>query len=430
MTLLDDFRLATSLNLMRLAMWRLRRGEPLAWLDEATTHDDPYPLYERLRGGDTFHRSSFGVSITVSHAACSQLLRDPRLGHRPPGSPDRPARYYPDLPRPDGVIHPTQDSFIVMDPPEHTRLRRLVSSAFTPRALGQLRPRVERVTDELLGRMDREATVDLVDSFAAPLPIQVICELLGVPHTERARFARWGAVVGATVARVDSVRQAHQLRRTLTEMNEFFDELIASRRGHAGEDVIGQLTSSREELSRDDLMATCLLLFVAGFETTVNLIGNGVLALLRNPDQLERFHADPELAPNLVEEVLRYDPPVQRTGRVVQQELEFGGTALRPGEMVLFLLAAANRDPEVFRRPDRFDIGRDRAREHLAFSAGIHYCLGASLSRMEGDVAFRALRERLPRMRLAAPVRRRPSQIVRGPLHMPLRLEQPVSNPV
>jgi cytochrome P450 len=131
-----------------------------------------------------------------------------------------------------------------------------------------------------------------------------------------------------------------------------------------------------------------------------------------------------------VEEVLRYDPPVQRTGRVVQQELEFGGTALRPGEMVLFLLAAANRDPEVFRRPDRFDIGRDRAREHLAFSAGIHYCLGASLSRMEGDVAFRALRERLPRMRLAAPVRRRPSQIVRGPLHMPLRLEQPVSNPV
>jgi cytochrome P450 len=219
-----------------------------------------------------------------------------------------------------------------------------------PGAPGRLRPRVERVTDELLARMDRE-------------------------------------------------------------------------------DVIGRLTSPGEELSRDDLMATCLLLFVAGFETTVNLIGNGVPALLRNPDQLERFHADPELALNLVEEVLRYDPSVQRTGRMVRRELELGGTTLRPGEMVLFMLAAANRAPEVFPRPDRFDIGRDRAREHLAFSAGIHCCLGASLSRMEGDVAFRALRERPPHMRLAGPVRRRPTQIVRGPPHMPMRLE-PVANPV
>jgi cytochrome P450 len=426
MTLLDDLRLAANLNLIRLAMWRhRRRGELFALLDRAAVQDDPYPLYDQVRArGIVFHHS-LRVAIIASHALSSQLLRDPRLGREVPGGGAPAARRFPDPSQPPGTVHPIQDSFLVMDPPQHTRLRRLVSPVFTPRALDRLRPRIEAIADELLDRVDRRRSFDLIDNFAAPLPIQVICELLGVPHGQRARFARWGTVVGATLARVDSVREARQLRRTLLELNQFFDELIASRRGRRGEDLIGQLSTAEEPLSHHDLMATCLLLFVAGFETTVNLIGNGVLALLRHPGQLERFQADPGLAPNLVEEVLRYDPPVQRTARIAQAEVELDGGRLEPGDMVMFLLAGANHDPEVFERPHRFDIGRPNAREHLAFAAGIHYCLGAALARIEGDVAFRALHQRLPRLRLAGPVRRRPSQIIRGALHLPLR-QQPV----
>jgi len=415
-TLLDDAKLAATLNLSRLALWRLRRkGDLLACLEPGATLPDPYPLYELVREHGTFYDGPFGVKITASHRVSTKLLRSPALGHH--GGPEQP------IPGPRGgeVVHPIHDAFIVMDPPEHTRLRRLVSPAFTPRALQRLRPRIERITEELLERTGREGSFDLVDGFAAPLPIQVICELLGVPMDRRDEFAGWGAVVGATIDRVVSVRQSHQLDRAVRSLNQFFDELIALRRRKPADDLVSQLVTGEEPLSRRDLLATCQLLFVAGFETTVNLIGNGVMALLAHPDQLDRLRADPELAANLTEEVLCFDPPVQRTGRTVQHELEVDGTTLRPGTIVLMVLAAANRDPEVFERPHEFDIGRANAREHLAFAAGIHYCLGASLARLEGEIAFRALAERLPHLEIDGPVRRRQSQIVRGPLHLPVR---------
>jgi cytochrome P450 len=415
-TLLDDAKLAATLSMSRLALWRLRRkGDLLARLEAGATLPDPYPLYELVREHGTFYDGPFGVKITASHPVTTKLLRSPALGHR--GGPEQP------IPGPRGgeVVHPIHDAFIVKDPPEHTRLRRLVSPAFTPRALQHLRPRVERIAEELLDRLDRERSFDFVDGFAAPLPIQVICELLGVPYERRPEFARWGAVVGATIDRVVSVRQAHQLDRAVRSLNQFFDELIALRRREPADDLVSQLVAGEDPLTRRDLLATCQLLFVAGFETTVNLIGNGVIAFLAHPDQLDRLRADPELAANATEEVLRFDPPVQRTGRTVQDEVEAAGTTLRPGTIVLMVLGATNRDPEVFERPHEFDIGRPNAREHLAFAAGIHYCLGASLARLEGEVVFKLLAERLPYLEIDGPLQRRQSQIVRGPLHMRVR---------
>jgi cytochrome P450 len=423
-TLLDDVKLAANLNLTRIAMWRLRRqGDLLARLERAATLPDPYPLYELVRDHGTFCDGPFGVKITASHAITTKLLRSPSLGHH--GGPEQP------IPGPHGgdTVHPIHDAFIVMDPPEHTRLRRRVSPAFTPRALERLRPRIEEIAEELLDRADHQRGFDLVDSFAAPLPIQVICELLGVPTARRAEFARWGAVVGATIDRVVSVRQSHQLDRAVHSLNRFFDDLIALRRRDPADDLVSQLVAGEEPLDRRDLLATCQLLFVAGFETTVNLIGNGVMALLAHPDQLDRLRADPELAANATEEVLRFDPPVQRTGRTVQHEVEADGTRLRHGTIVLMVLGGANRDPEVFERPHEFDIGRTNAREHLAFAAGIHYCLGASLARLEGEIAFRALAERLPLLEIDGPVQRRQSQIVRGALHMRVRRRVPAARP-
>jgi cytochrome P450 len=419
-SLLDDAKLAANLNLTRLALWRLRRrGDLIARLESATKSDDPYPLYEVVGRQGILTPGKFGIAISASHALASQLLRSPAMGHgarQQDGPPPGAAR--------EDTVHPIHDAFIVMNPPDHTRLRRLVSGAFTPRGLERLRPSIQRISDRLLDRLDGRSGFDLVDSYAAPLPIQVICELLGVPYAERSQFARWGATVGATIDRVTSVRQAHQLDRTVVELNRFFGDLIELRRREPGEDLLSQLLLAEEPLEPRDVMATCLLLFVAGFETTVNLIGNGVLALLRHPEQLERVRERPELAPDLVEEVLRFDAPVQRTGRTVFTEFEAGGTVLPEGQIVLFLLGGANRDPEVFERPREFDVGRPNAREHLAFAAGIHYCLGAALARLEGEVAFRGLVERLPTLELAGPVRRRPSQIIRGPLHLPLRVRR------
>jgi cytochrome P450 len=419
-TLLDDVKLATTLTLTRVALWRLRRrGDLVARLEAAATMPDPYPLYESVRRHGVFYRSPLGITVSASHAVSAKLLRSPALGHQ--GGPSQRQLQPPH----DGeLVHPIHDAFIVMDPPEHTRLRRLVSPGFTPRALERLRPRIERITGELLGQLDGASRFDLVDGFAAPLPIQVICELLGVPYAERERFARWGALVGATIDRVSSVRQAHQLDRAVADLNRFFGELIELRRRRPADDLLSELLAAEEPLRARDLMATCQLLFVAGFETTVNLIGNGVLALLAHRDQLDRLRAEPELAANLVEETLRFDPPVQRTGRTVQREVEAAGAVLRPDEVVLMVLGGANRDPEVFERPHEFDIGRPNAREHLAFAAGIHYCLGAGLARLEGEVAFRALADRLPDLELGGAVQRRPSQIIRGALHLPLKVRK------
>ncbi|WP_246267954.1 cytochrome P450 [Nonomuraea typhae] len=316
--------------------------------------------------------------VATSHAAVSALLRDPRFGHgsTPPANPGQP-----------------RGSFLVMDPPDHTRLRGLVSKAFTPRMIERLRPRIEAIAQDLIGAMGRET--DLIAAYAYPLPVMVITEMLGVPPEDHERFRGWSEILARGIDPLLPAGQLASTDRARTEFRAYFRELAAVRRRRPGEDLLSALVRL-EELTEPELLATCVLLLVAGHETTVNLIGNGVLQLLRH----DLLHLAAESPGQVVEEVLRYDPPVQLTLRVALQDAELGDTPIPAGTAVLGLLGAANRDPAVFPGPDRFDPGRPSPR-HLAFGLGIHFCLGANLARMEGEIALRALAEAAPGLKLA-----------------------------
>jgi cytochrome P450 len=316
------------------------------------------------------------------------------------------------------------------DPPDHTRLRRLVTKAFTHRRIQALRPRIEAITDSLLDDLAAAATapdgtskpIDLIESFAFPLPLTVICELLGVPTDDRADFRRWTTVVVADDAPEDELRSASHA------MAGYLSQLLAEKRRRPADDLLTALTQARDEddrLDEQELISMTFLLLVAGHETTVNLIGNGLLALLDHPEQLERLREDPSLVPAAVEEFLRYDGPVNlATMRFTTEPVELGGVEIPSGQFVLVSLAGANRDAERFPEPDRFDVTR-QASGHVAFGHGIHFCLGAPLARLEGEVAFTRLLARYPKLRLAgAPteLRWRESSLIRGLEVLPLLL--------
>ncbi|WP_037603454.1 cytochrome P450 [Streptacidiphilus rugosus] len=375
---------------------------------------DPYPAYAALHavGGPEarLRRTAFGPWLSPSHGVCAQVLRDPAFGRAE--QPD------------DGRTR----SFLALNPPDHTRLRRLAAKAFTPRLVEALRPRIERLADELLDRALREPEFDLVREFAHPLPVIVISELLGVPAEDRDRFAAWSQALARgidpefllppeTLAVLDAAR---------AEFDGYFRELAARRRAEPAADLLSALVAvcdEGESLSEAELTATCTLLLIAGHETTVNLIANGVLALLRHPAELAWFRAHPEAAPQVVEELLRFDPPVQLTMRTALRDAEVEGRTVAAGEQVLLLLGAANRDPAVFAEPDRLDLRRSaEAERHLAFGLGIHFCLGASLARLEGQIALAAFARRVaaPRLGDAGPVHRE-NLILRGPAVLPVR---------
>jgi unspecific monooxygenase len=354
---------------------------------------DPYGHYRRLGAAGAPARTPAGLWVTTSHALCERALRDPGFGHRPENGGlwrDGPMR---------------RRSFLTMDPPDHTRLRRLVSKAFTARLIERLRPRVEELVEGLLDEAARESaaagTVDLIGSLAYPLPVILISELLGVPPEDRDLFKGWSDALARGLD-PDFLLPAADLARRDEARDQFaayFRDLAARRRAEPRDDLLSALVAvsdGGETLSEEELLATCVLLLVAGHETTVNLIGNGALALLRDPDGLARFRASPEAAAAAVEELLRYDPPVQLTLRAALRDRELGGETIRQGEMVLLLTGAANRDPAAFRDPDRLDLSRYAAEapRHLAFGHGIHYCLGAPLARLEGRIALRRLFER------------------------------------
>jgi cytochrome P450 len=292
-----------------------------------------------------------------------------------------------------------------MDPPNHTRLRGLVSKAFTPRTVEGLRPKIEAVVEDLLDRQADHAGFDVVSAFAYQVPVLVICDLLGVPAEDRGRFGAWSAALARgldnlTVTDSEFIMHGNEAAAGLTD---YFRQLVAKRRRQPGADLLSGLIAAEEagdRLSEDELLATCVLLFFAGHETTVNLIGNGVLALLRHPAELQRLRDKPGLIGGAVEELLRYDSPVQRTGRVAEEALELNGRRYQPGDRVSLLVGAANRDPEQFSDPDRLDITRSNAGQHLSFAAGIHYCVGAPLARLEAQIAIGALLRRAPRLRL------------------------------
>jgi cytochrome P450 len=313
------------------------------------------------------------------------------------------------------------------DPPDHTRLRKLVTKAFTARRVAGLRPRVEEITASLLDAIEARAgagedTVDLIEAFAFPLPVTVICELLGVPTEDRTQFRQWSNAIVASEGEPGSFRAAG------TAMFRYFTELVADKRAHPADDMVSALIAARDSgdsLDERELIAMLFLLLVAGHETTTNLIASGTLALLTNPAELERLRSDPSLRPRAVEELLRYVNPLNHaTDRFTLEPVEIGGVTIPAREWVLCVTSSANRDPGRFADPDRLDVGRD-AGGHVAFGHGIHYCLGAPLARLEGEVAFGALLSRFPRLSLAADpatLRWRPSSLIHGLETLPVRV--------
>ncbi|MGH3778674.1 MAG: cytochrome P450 [Pseudonocardiaceae bacterium] len=399
----------------RVTLWALAQsGDLLSQFLRPGPQEDVYALYERMRRRGPAYRSRTGAHVVTSHALCSQLLRDPRLRVR--DLRNRPADFDPLTSAPGGP-----GSFLEQDPPDHTRLRRLVAPALRPKLIRGYRSQIEAIAHDLLDRAAQRGSFDLIGHFAAPLPITVITKLLGVPDVDVDHFARIGAVVGQSLGGVFSARQAEDLRAASDDLAALFMKLERQRH-HPGDDALSMLTAARadDQLSLDELVATCTLLLIAGFETTVNLIGNITVALAQHPDQWNLLLDDPTRAPAAVEETLRWDPSVQATVRTPHEPVELAGCTMRPGTQVVLMLAAANRDPSAYPDPDRFDITRDGGPEHLAFSSGIHYCLGAPLARLEAEVALQALTQRLPQLQVTGPLQRRPGSVIRGYASIPM----------
>lgn len=360
---------------------------------------DPYPTYHRLRAEDPVHHSALGFWVLTRYADVIAMLRDPRLVKEPIAAFVA-ARFGMAVPPGLGL------SMLDRDPPDHTRLRGLVSKAFTPKALEALRPHIRQIVDGLLAKVEGKGEMDLIEEFAYPLPVRVICEMLGVPVADHERFKGWGLDIARGLDAIMLPPDSEVARRSMAGRHAlagYFRELIAERRAAPREDMLSALIAAEEagdKLNEDELLATCLLLLVAGHETTVNLIGNGSLALLRHPAELRRLRENPGLIGSAVEELLRYDGPVQRTARIPGEDVTIGGVTIPKGEMVMPFLGAADRDPAQFPDPDRLDITRADNR-HIAFGMGIHFCLGAPLARMEGQIAINAMLERLPKLALA-----------------------------
>jgi P450-derived glycosyltransferase activator len=386
------------------------RNDPMARLQLRPGRDDPYAIYERMRAAGPLVPTRLGNWATTSHQVCNAVLRDRRFGVRPLGGAQ------------DVDAEEATTSFLSMNPPDHTRLRRLALPAFSPKAVNTYHDRIERTVQGLLDRAAAAGQFDLVSAFAAPLPIAVITDLLGIPDADTEAFSRYGRVIGSALGGVRSLRHASELQANLVKLRALFTDLFELRRREPGADVISLLVAAEgDQIKPAEMMPMCVLLLVAGFETTVNLIGNAVLALLDHPEQWEALRADPPtLAPMVVEEALRYDPPVQRTVRVALEPVELAGESIRKGQLVSTLIGAANRDPEVYDRPAVFDIARRPGVDHLAFSSGIHYCVGQPLASLEATVALRVLAERMPNLRRVGPVKRRNATIIRGPIHIPV----------
>jgi cytochrome P450 len=313
-------------------------------------------------------------------------------------------------------------SLVLMNPPDHTRLRRFASPAFTPKAVATYEPRIEKVAGALLDEAAGTREFDLVSAFAAALPITVISDLLGIPDSDTDALHRLGMIMSTGFDGFHSMQHARQLNAARGELVAMFARLLELRRREPADDMISRMaTAEGETIKPAEILPLCMIMLIAGFETTTNMISNGVLALLDNREQWEALKADPAgLAPSAVEETLRFEPSVQATARIALEPVELEGQQVREGQLVVAMIAAANRDPEVYDRPLKFDITRESPAPNLAFSAGIHYCLGHSLARLQGTIAFRQLAERLPDLHRAGPVVRRNATVLRGPAAFPV----------
>ncbi len=405
---------------LRLRQWR---GDPVARLTLPATKADPYRLYAELRQRGLV-RSPLGVFAAADHATVASILRDRRFSSSPVHQRGyRPPSYPPGDPR---AELPAAD-LLTMDPPDHTRLRRLVTGAFTPRAIAELEPWIREVTVRLLTAADGAAGFDLIDALAFPLPITVICHLLGVPAEDQAQFRAWGHDVAATLDPQTAAAAQTQTHAAELALTGYLQDLMRERRANPDDSILSALIAAEEEgdrLSPSEVVSTALLLLIAGFETTVNLIGNGTVALLSDPDSWDRLRQDRALVPAAIEEMLRYDSPVQLTSRIATEDIEVGGRVIAAGRAVIVFIGGANRDPRVFEQPDEFRIDRPDPGRHLSFSLGSHHCLGASLARLEGRIAIEELTRLYPALELAAPPTRRSLLVLRGFESVPVRSRQ------
>ena len=370
---------------------------------------DPHPHYHRMRSESPIKAfPDWDEYVLTRWEDCERVLRDPTMS----SDPDK-RRVRPDYLQFDGMERPS--TMLMLDPPDHTRLRKLVSKAFTPRTVEQLRPHVAELVAGMLDEAEPSG-FDLIKAVGYPLPVTVICELLGIPAEDQHLFGPWSSDASRMLdgdLDDDTIQRGMLAFMSLVNyLNGVFEERRASPR----DDLLSRLLAAEEEgetLSDEELRTTVVLLFVAGHETTTNLIGNGTVALLRQRREWERLCADPSLAPGAVEEVLRFDGPVHLTARTATQPTQVGDVLVEPGQGVVTLLAAANRDPERFPDPDWLDITRED-NHHLTFSHGIHYCLGAALARLEGQEVFKALTQRFPKLELAEEPVHREHFVLRG----------------
>jgi cytochrome P450 len=406
--------------------------------------DDPYAQYARLREYEPVHRTAFGPWLFTGYSESERLLRDPSLsiefdsaepegsageavgGGAEAGEDPAPLSYsYPQIVKQLGL----RERVLVLhsiDPPEHTRLSRLIGKVFNPARLEELRPRAEAIVEDLLADASPGGEMDVIGDVAFPLPVQVISEMLGIPAEDRPQLSEWSHRLGATLDPILPPEEVRAAAEATVAIVEYMIEAIAERRAEPRDDLLTALTQVRdggEALSDNEILDNAIFLYAAGHETTVNLIGNGLLALLDHPDQMDRLRADPELAANAVEECLRYDSPVQFTRRITTAAVELGGQSVPAGSIVLVCLGAANRDPDFWGpTADEFDVGREGARRHLSFGHGVHRCLGAALGRVEAQVALEALVRRFPALSLAGTPRRNDRIVLRGVDTLPVSL--------
>jgi cytochrome P450 len=386
---------------------------------------DPYPFYARLRREAPMYWSPvLRGFILTRHADVTALLQDKRFSvERQHSTLFKRLKPFDNL---DPEFAATiLSSLLMVDPPRHTRLRRLVNKVFTPRMVARLQPRIDALVDELLDAAAARGTMDVVDDLAYPLPVIVIAEMLGLPPADRDRIRRWSHVLAGLLDPLQASGGLAQLQRTYEDVVAYMGDVFADRRAAPRDDLISALVAVEDggdTLSESELVGLTVLILGAGHETTTNLIGNAVIALLRFPEQRRRLAADPSLLPTAVEEFLRWDSPVQITDRVATEDCDVAGTRVRKGTIVAAVLGAANRDPERYPDPDALDVGR-ADNPHLSFGHGVHFCLGAALARLETQAAIGALLRRFPDFHTAggAPTYRR-SMVLRGPEHLPLRL--------
>ena len=375
---------------------------------------DPYPRYAALRERAPVHRSTFGLWTLTGYEDCQQLLRHPGVGKNFSEAMDSMGLTATDNDVQDRFRN-DRSNMLVTDPPDHPRLRGLATRAFPPRTVEALRPRIVTLVDELLDGFG-PGEVEVMDVLAFPLPVTVIGDMLGVPASDRAMLRPLVRSVTAILELAVSPEALAEAAEADAQLARYFADLVAERRADPGDDLLSKLIEAEDkgdQLTEHELISTAILLFAAGFETTTHLIGNGLLALLRHPEQLARLRADRSLLPRAVEELLRYDSPVQLAARTTYEDLTLGGQVIGAGSMVVAMLGAANRDPGRFHDPERFDVGRDEG-PPMSFGGGIHFCLGAALARLELQTSFATTLCRLPHLELVEEPTWRGGYVIRG----------------